>query len=66
MLTTGYGTKRGTKMSARMSALGGNSGLDMIASSSSGHDPIETLAAEFAVMHNAPIPRTVWYGETFG
>src|SRR5262245_36846995 len=24
------------------------------------------LAAEFAVMHNAPIPRTLWYCETVG
>jgi hypothetical protein len=27
---------------------------------------LRQLAAEFAVMHNALLPRTVWYGETLG
>src|SRR5262249_9655282 len=39
LLTAGFGTKRRTTMLARMSALGGKSGLDMLTSSSSAHDP---------------------------
>ena len=33
---------------------------------SSIHDPTETLAAKFAVMHNAVFPVTVWYGAILG
>ena len=49
------GTKRRKTRSARMSALGGKSGLDMLTARLAACDPSRSSGANFAVMHSGGV-----------